>query len=154
MNPMEERLRTRVRALCDDFYPRDAGHPEVLARAADHLGAEFRTLGLSSRRQEWTAGESRYANVIADVGPASEDRIVIGAHYDTAGAQPGADPDRLKKVVITVWLSERSGGGRLPDMGAPQQTLVRVVDPYAFGRRSPDSLRNLLQNIYNLIDLI
>lgn len=91
MNPMEERLRTRVRALCDDFYPRDAGHPEVLARAADHLGAEFRTLGLSSRRQEWTAGESRYANVIADVGPASEDRIVIGAHYDTAGAQPGAD---------------------------------------------------------------
>jgi Tfp pilus assembly protein PilV len=60
--------------------------------------------------------------------------------------QPGADPDRLKKVVITVWLSERSGGGRLPDMGAPQQTLVRVVDPYAFGRRSPDSLRNLLQN--------
>jgi L-aspartate oxidase len=45
VNPMEERLRTRVRALCDDFYPRDAGHPEVLARAADHLAAEFRALG-------------------------------------------------------------------------------------------------------------
>lgn len=60
--------------------------------------------------------------------------------------QPGADPDRLKKVVITVWLSERSGGSRLRDMGAPQQTTVRLVDPYAFSRRSPDSLRNLLQN--------
>lgn len=60
--------------------------------------------------------------------------------------QAGASPDRLKKVVVTVWLSERSGGSRLPDMGAPQQTLVRVVDPYAFGRRSPDSLRNLLSD--------
>lgn len=60
--------------------------------------------------------------------------------------QSGASPDRIKKVVITVWLSERSGGSRFPDMGAPQETLVRVVDPYAFARRSPDSLRNILQN--------
>jgi hypothetical protein len=91
VNPLADRLRTRVRALCDDFFPRDAGHPEVLARAADHLAASFQTLGLSPRRQEWDAGGGRYANVIAEVGPATEDRIVIGAHYDTAGAQPGAD---------------------------------------------------------------
>ncbi|MBK6879398.1 MAG: M28 family peptidase [Elusimicrobia bacterium] len=136
MNPMEERLRTRVRALCDDFYPRDAGHPEVLARAADHLGAEFRTLGLSSRRQEWTAGESRYANVIADVGPASEDRIVIGAHYDTAGAQPGADDNAsgvaglfelaallaarppARRVELVAYCLEEAPHCRTPQMGS------------------------------------
>lgn len=60
--------------------------------------------------------------------------------------QAGASPDRLKKFVVTVWLSERSGGSRFPDMGAPQQTLVRVVDPFAFNRRAPDSVRYMIQN--------
>jgi type II secretory pathway pseudopilin PulG len=60
--------------------------------------------------------------------------------------QSGASPDRLKKVVITVWLSEKSGGSYLANQGAPQSTLVRVVDPYAFMRRSPDSLQNLMEN--------
>lgn len=136
MNPMEERLRTRVRALCGDFYPRDAGHPEVLARAAEHLGAEFRALGLTPRRQEWTAGEARYANVITDVGPASEDRIVIGAHYDTAGAQPGADDNASgvaglfelasllaarppsRRVELVAYCLEEAPHCRTPQMGS------------------------------------
>lgn len=136
MNPMEDRLRTRVRTLCGDFYPRDAGHPEVLARAAEHLGAEFRALGLTPRRQEWTAGEARYANVIADVGPASEDRIVIGAHYDTAGAQPGADDNASgvaglfelasllaarppsRRVELVAYCLEEAPHCRTPQMGS------------------------------------
>lgn len=89
--PLDERLRTRVRTLCDDYFPRDAGHPDVLQRAADHLVKEFENLGLPPRRQEWDAGDGRYANIIVEVGPPTEERIVIGAHYDTAGAQPGAD---------------------------------------------------------------
>ncbi len=59
--------------------------------------------------------------------------------------QTGQSPDRLRKVAITVWLSEKSGGSQLPDAGAPQTTLVRVVDPMAFSRRPPDSIENLLQ---------
>jgi hypothetical protein len=34
---------------------------------------------------------------------------------------------------------------QLPNVGAPQTTLVRVVDPMAFSRRPPDSIENLLQ---------
>ena len=91
MIPLDERLRARVRTLCDDFFPRDAGHPDVLRRAADHLMKEFENLDLPARRQEWTAGDAQYANIIAEAGPLTEERIVVGAHYDTAGAQPGAD---------------------------------------------------------------
>lgn len=89
--PLEDRLRSRVRALCEDYFPRDAGHPEVLHRAAEHLMGEFASFGLPPRRQEWTAGDARYANIIAEAGPLTDERIVVGAHYDTAGAQPGAD---------------------------------------------------------------
>ncbi len=136
MNPLADRLRTRVRALCDDFFPRDAGHPEVLARAADHLAASFQTLGLSPRRQEWDAGGGRYANVIAEVGPATEDRIVIGAHYDTAGAQPGADDNASgvagvlelaallaarppsRRVELVAYCLEEAPHCRTPQMGS------------------------------------
>jgi Tfp pilus assembly protein PilV len=59
--------------------------------------------------------------------------------------QAGQSPDRLKKVAVTVWLSEKSGGEYLPDRGAPQQTIVRVVDPLALHRRPPESIQNLME---------
>ncbi|MDQ7012342.1 MAG: hypothetical protein Q9O74_00425 [Planctomycetota bacterium] len=65
---------------------------------------------------------------------------------DLPAQQSGQTPDRLKKVAVTVWLSERSGGAYQPNQGAPQQTLVRVVDPLAFHRRPPESINNLLES--------
>ncbi|VAX40656.1 hypothetical protein MNBD_PLANCTO03-2052 [hydrothermal vent metagenome] len=63
-----------------------------------------------------------------------------------------ASPDRLKKVVVTVWLSEKSGGMFLADQGGPQSRLVRIVDPFAFGRRTPDSLENMMQDTGGMLD--
>lgn len=59
--------------------------------------------------------------------------------------QAGQTPDRLKKIAVTVWLSEKSSGTFLPNQGAPQQTLVRVVDPLAFHRRPPESIQKLME---------
>ncbi|MBK7403825.1 MAG: type II secretion system protein [Phycisphaerales bacterium] len=59
--------------------------------------------------------------------------------------QTPATPDRLKKIVVTVWVSERSGGSAVPNSGAPQYTLVRMVDPLAITRRPPDSVKNLVE---------
>jgi type II secretory pathway pseudopilin PulG len=60
--------------------------------------------------------------------------------------QTGPTPDRLKKIAVTVWLSEKSGGTYIPNQGAPQQTLVRIVDPLALHRRPPESVDNLLKS--------
>ena len=71
---------------------------------------------------------------------------------DYQDRQSGSTPDRLTKVAVTVWLSESSGGARLANQGAPQSTIVRIVDPLALTRRSPDTLRNRLEN--NLDDVL
>lgn len=65
---------------------------------------------------------------------------------DLPTQQSAQTPDRIKKIAVTVWLSEKSGGTYQPNQGAPQQTLVRVVDPLAFHRRPPESVNHLLES--------
>ena len=51
---------------------------------------------------------------------------------------------RFVQLTVRVWLSERSGGSREPDDGAPGATLTRIMDPIA--NRNPDSLANIMSN--------
>jgi hypothetical protein len=84
-------LRQHVEVLSQQFVPRNADHPEILLKAADHIASEFRSNGARVVYQEFKVGDARYKNVIAEYGPDTLDVLVIGAHYDTAGDQPGAD---------------------------------------------------------------
>jgi hypothetical protein len=84
----EDSLHTHVEELSARFAPRDFAHPENLARAAEYLARE---LGASTREQRFQVEGSAYTNLIASFGPDTPERIVVGAHYDTAGDQPGAD---------------------------------------------------------------
>ena len=68
--------------------------------------------------------------------------------------QSPMSPNRLRKVVVQVWLSEQSGGAFVASAGAPQATLVRLVDPSAIWRRPPDSINNLLQRPDGTNDLL
>ena len=89
INP--ETLRTHVEVLSNRFVPRDDDHPENLHKAAEYIAAELRSTGARVSDQEFTVDSTAYKNVIAEYGPESPDIIVVGAHYDTAGDQPGAD---------------------------------------------------------------
>ena len=72
-----------------------------------------------------------------------------------AGARDGGiTPDRLLKITARVWLSEHSGGSFDPRGGAPQASLVRLVDPMALHRRPPDSLNNLVNSQNGLQKLL
>lgn len=86
-----QRLETHVRMLSETLSPRDAGHPENLDRVAAYIGQAFALAGGRVREQPYQIGRTTYRNVIARLGPDSKDRIVVGAHYDTAGPYPGAD---------------------------------------------------------------
>ncbi|MDQ2773006.1 MAG: M28 family peptidase [Bacteroidota bacterium] len=64
---------------------------ESLNRAADYIKAEFAQLRGSVREQVFEADGRCYRNIIASFGPPEAARIIIGAHYDVCGDQPGAD---------------------------------------------------------------
>jgi Zn-dependent M28 family amino/carboxypeptidase len=86
-----ERLKAHVRALSETFHPRDYTHPENLDRAAGYLADHLKRAGGQVELQPFRVDGKEYRNVIAHFGPETPERIVIGAHYDTAGPLPGAD---------------------------------------------------------------
>lgn len=62
-----------------------------LTEAAVYIEREFHNAGAQTARQTWIAWDHEYANIIASYNIDKSERIVIGAHYDVAGDQPGAD---------------------------------------------------------------
>jgi Zn-dependent M28 family amino/carboxypeptidase len=106
-------LETHVRMLSETLTPRDAGHPENLDRVAAYLRKAFTEAGGRVTDQPYRVGRTTYRNVVADFGPASNERIVIGAHYDTAGPYPGAD-DNASGVAGLLELARLLSGSDLP----------------------------------------
>ena len=86
-----ERLREHVRMLSVIFFPRDEQHPENLEWAGRYIADQFEKAGARVTRQPYEAGGATYSNVIATLGPATRERVVVGAHYDVEGRRPGAD---------------------------------------------------------------
>ncbi len=86
-----ERLKAHVRTLSETFHPRDHAHVENLERSADYIADALARAGGRVRSEPYTANGRGYRNVIATFGSESEERLVIGAHYDAAEGAPGAD---------------------------------------------------------------
>lgn len=62
-----------------------------LSVVARFINCEFNSAGLVGEEQNWTAKGNQYKNIIASYNPENEKRLIIGAHYDVCGDQPGAD---------------------------------------------------------------
>ena len=116
-------LEQDVRTLCEKFGPRDAAHPENLARIADWLKQEFAAAGGRVSEQPFPADGALYRNVSAFFGPESGPRIVVGAHYDTRGELPGAD-DNASGVAGLLALARA-----MKDEGALKTTVEFVAYP-------------------------
>ncbi len=86
-----DRLKNHVELLSEEFVPRSFQYPENLNKIAAYIAASFQSSGAKVTEQVFTVDDSQYKNVIAEYGPDTDEIIVIGAHYDTAGEQPGAD---------------------------------------------------------------
>ncbi len=80
---------------------------------------------------------------------------------DEGGAPRTTSPmsidNRLERIAVTVWLSDESGGSRQRDDGAPQVSLIRVVDRLNLSR-NPAIARGFGQDgdqgIQRFIDLV
>lgn len=107
------RLETHVRKLSVELAPRDESHIENLDRVADYIKSEFSQTGASVSEQPYRIQGNFYRNVIALFGPESEERIIVGAHYDTAGPLPGAD-DNASGVAGLIELARLLGRQQPP----------------------------------------
>ncbi len=86
-----ENLEATVRFLTSMSPVRSYNNPDSMKRAADYISQKFRGYGLEPSQQEFMAAGRRYVNIIASAGPREGARVIVGAHYDVCGNQPGAD---------------------------------------------------------------
>src|SRR4029434_6697725 len=96
------RLEHHVRTLAD-LAPRDEIHPQKLDRAAAYTRHELHDAGGRVADHAFEANGATYRNVLAQFGPETRERIVVGAHYDAAGPHPRADA-HARRVARLVQL--------------------------------------------------
>jgi Zn-dependent M28 family amino/carboxypeptidase len=99
--------------LSEMLQPRDAGQPEKLDEVAAYIRTEFARYSTRVIDQPYTVHRASYRNVIASFGPESGERIVVGAHYDTDDAFPGAD-DNASGVAGLLELGRLLARADLP----------------------------------------
>jgi len=64
---------------------------ETLETVSKYISDEFVSWGYTCEEQKWKAEGNEYKNIIASWRKDKKRRLIIGAHYDVAGDQPGAD---------------------------------------------------------------
>ncbi len=125
------RLEAHVRKLSIELAPRDVSHLENLDAVAAYIADQLKQTGASVSEQPYRVEGDSYRNVIARFGPDTSERIVVGAHYDSAGPLPGAD-DNASGVAGLLELA-RLFGSQPPRMR---------VDLVAFSTEEPPYFRS------------
>jgi len=64
---------------------------ESLEKVCHYLSDEFNQYGLEVAEQTFYARRLEYKNIIATYNREKQRRMIVGAHYDVCGDQPGAD---------------------------------------------------------------
>jgi Zn-dependent M28 family amino/carboxypeptidase len=86
-----DRLKTHVRMLSETLHPRSVEELDNLEAVADYVHGQFAAAGAAVADQWFENRGEKYRNVIARFGPAEGPLLIIGAHYDSFEATPGAD---------------------------------------------------------------
>ena len=124
------RLAAHVHKLSVELSPRDVGHTENLDQVAEYISSEFEQTGATMQAQPYRVEGKSYRNVIASFGPETNERIIVGAHYDAAGPLPGAD-DNASGVAGLIELARLLG----------RQPPRMRVDLVAFSTEEPPYFR-------------
>lgn len=114
-------LRSYVTTLTQEFSSRSCESESDAWRVAEYLENKLKQFTPEVTRQEYSVGEQRFANILAEFGPqspsAETEMIVVGAHYDTYRSLPGAD-DNASGVAGLLLLAE------LLSHAAPENKVV------------------------------
>ncbi|WP_247233199.1 M28 family peptidase [Telluribacter sp. SYSU D00476] len=91
MGAHTERLYKDVEYLTSITPSRNYQNLESLERVVQYIESEFGKAGAPTSLQTWRAAGNEYKNIIATYNPGHTRRLIVGAHYDVCGDQPGAD---------------------------------------------------------------
>lgn len=91
MHANQQRLYQHVDFLTKLRPFRNYRNLHTLARACEYMKGEFEQYGLQTAEQPFMAEGNEYKNVMASYNPSLQRRLIVGAHYDVCGDQPGAD---------------------------------------------------------------
>ena len=84
-------LKDTVTFLTTTQAARNYRNLESLDLAADYIFQKFNEYGLATERQCFEVDNTSYWNIIGSSGEETQERVIIGAHYDVCEDQPGAD---------------------------------------------------------------
>lgn len=87
----KNQLHASVQKLTGLRPARSYANIDSLNKAADFIKGEFLKYGYRPVEQKYSVRGIEYKNIIASYGPENAPRFIVGAHYDVAGEQPGAD---------------------------------------------------------------
>ncbi|QHT68954.1 M28 family peptidase [Rhodocytophaga rosea] len=87
----QARLYEDVLTLTSIQPPRHYLNLDSLNAIAGYIAHELGKLNCKVEYQKYKAQGREYKNVIATFGDVSKQMVVVGAHYDVCGDQPGAD---------------------------------------------------------------
>lgn len=130
-----KRLYADVRALTSIQPPRGYRNTASLDRAAAYIFGQFAQCTGRVETREYEVEGNTYKNIIASFGPETKHgkRIVVGAHYDVCGDQPGAD-DNASGVAAVLEIA------RL--FAALKPHLKRRIDLAAYSLEEPPFFRS------------
>ena len=131
-------LRRHLVALVSTPEPRNYQHLVSLNQAARYIEQQLQAAGAQPVRQPYEVQGATYHNVIGSFGPATGPRLIIGAHYDVCGEQPGAD-DNGTGVAALLELARLLG---------QQPTLPYRIDLVAYTLEEPPFFRTSQMGSY------
>jgi hypothetical protein len=109
-----KRLHQDVKFLTEIYPSRNYLNLDSLERIAQYLTKEFKKMEVYPIEQTWMAKNHEYKNIIASYNPLKSKRLIVGAHYDVCGDQPGADDNA--SAVAGLLESARIVFGNKPEL--------------------------------------
>lgn len=91
MNAQKERIYKDVEFMTTLRPFRNYKNMESIEATANYIRKALQGIDLMVDHQLWVASANTYENVIASYNPEKKKRLIVGAHYDVYGDQPGAD---------------------------------------------------------------
>ncbi len=86
-----ENLKSTVEFLTSIRPYRNHRNIKSLDAAAEYILQKFTSYGVKTEVQVFEVNGKKYKNIIGTINPEKLERIIVGAHYDVCGSQPGAD---------------------------------------------------------------
>lgn len=153
MEAQTNRLYNDVKFLTDLRPYRNYLNLDSLTEVCLYIKEQFTMAGLFIEEQKWIVDGREYTNVIATYNKDKVKRLIVGAHYDVCGNQPGADDNA--SAVAGLLETARLIGSNKPNIDYRIDFVGYCLEePPFFGTQEMGSYVHAKYLYENKIDVI